>query len=96
MVSCDWGKPIYFSCEWWFSRYIVHIYTSLFGMRVLSVPGVRNICYSFGDGAGVISTLLHLRDSRTKDHRCLQRHRLLLTRTKPRTEGDTRGAGSRS
>lgn len=78
MLSYDWGKPIYFSCEWCFSRYVVHIYTPSV-MWLLSVSGVRNIHYSFRDGACVISTLLHLRDSRTEDHRCLQSHQLLLT-----------------
>lgn len=42
-----------------------------------------------------ISTLLHLRDSRTKDHRCLQSHQL-LRQIESWTERDLRGAGSGS
>lgn len=79
MLSYDWGKLIYFSCKWWFSRHVVHIYTSAASMQLLSVSGLSNTCYSFWGGACVISTLLHSRDSRTKDDRCLQSHELLLT-----------------
>lgn len=52
-------------------------------MQLLSVSGVRNICYGIWNGSFVILILLHLTDRRTKDHRYLQSHQLLLTRTEP-------------
>lgn len=35
MLSYDWGKPIYFSCEWCFPRYVVHIYIAPVSMRLV-------------------------------------------------------------
>lgn len=83
MFSYDWGKPTYFSCEWCFAKYVVHNYTQPVSMQLLSVSGVRNICYGIWNGSFVILILLHLTDRRTKDHRYLQSHQLLLTRTEP-------------
>lgn len=94
MFSYDWENLLISAVNGLLQNMLCITTSQPVSVQLLSVAGVRNIWYGFWNGLCVILILLNLTDRRTKDHKYLQSHQLLLTRTEPWTVGDLWGAGS--